>query len=494
VSKQGRPLLFCCALAVLLHLSFAGRYGFFRDELYFIACGQHPSWGYVDQPPLLPLLAAGWDQLVGGSLFGFRVLPALSAGCLAALTGLLARRFGGGSAAMLLAAVAVTIGPVFLVSAHLFTVNMLEPILWTWIVLVLDEQRERATARRWVTLGVLMGLGLLNKYSIAFWGVALALGLLLGKTRSLLFSRGAVAGMALALALVLPSTWWQAQRGWPFLELLAAGRAGKNVPFDGLGFLTEVALQVHPITAPLWLAGLWWLWRTRRALAIAALLFFVAMFALKAKPYYLAPAFPSLLAAGAVAVEGVLRRARWRLALAHTSMLLTGAVTAPLVVPILPVETLLRYQRSLGFAPPPLENREYGELAQHLADQFGWREIGAAAALAWQSLATEDQARAAVFTFNYGDAAAITRFGKVPAISGHNHYAELGPEPADGSVLIVFGSSPEELSRFYRSIERIGTGPSSPYMMPYERARPIWLVREPKLPLPDMWRLMRHID
>lgn len=489
-----------CVAAVAVHLSFAGRYDFFRDELYFIACGARPAWGYVDQPPLQPLLAYGWDALVGGSTFAFRILPALCAGALAWVTGLLARRLGGGPSAAVLAALSVTIAPVFVVSTHLFTVNTLEPLLWTLLVLLLLGVLERANAptsggsrRGWLGVGVVVGVGLANKYSMAFWALALALGVGLSARRRQLLSWGVALAILVAGAMALPSVVWQAAHGWPFLELVGAGAASKNAPFELAGFLTEVVLQVHPLTLPLWLAGIVRLWRRERALAFAFVAFFGAMCSLQAKPYYVAPAFATLLAAGAVSAE------RWlgsssRRATALGGLLAGGAVTAPLVVPILPVDTLIRYQRALGVSPTPLENKEYGELPQHLADQFGWREIAVAAQAAWQRLEPSERARAAVFSLNYGDASAIARFGGLPSISGHNQYGEWGPGQADGSVLVVFGSRREWIEPYYTHVERVGTGPSSPYMMPYERNQPIWIVRGPKQPLSEAWARLRHID
>jgi len=488
-----RWLLLVSGASVLLHLGFAGRYGFFRDELYFIACGARPAWGNVDQPPLQPALAYAWDALVGGSLLGFRSVPALCAGLLAFLTGRLTRALGGGTAAALLAALGVTIAPVLMVSTHLFTVNTLEPVLWTLLVLWLVQVFQRPSLPRWLGIGALIGVGSLNKYSMAFWALALLVGVVLSGRRRVLASPGLAAALLLAGALPLPSILWQAQHGWPFLELVGRGAAGKNAPFEAAGFLKEVVLQMHPFTLPLWLAGWVRLWRRERALASAFAAFFGFMFVAHAKPYYVAPAFPMLIAAGAVSVAGWLTSA-WRRASGFGLLLAGGALTAPLVVPILPVDTLLRYQRALGIKPTPLEQKEYDELPQHLADQFGWPEIGQAVRDAWEELAPSERARAAVFSFNYGDAAAIARYAGVPSISGHNQYGEWGAGPADGSLLLVFGGRRAWLEPHFSSIERVGTGPSLPYMMPYERGQPIWRVRDPKAPLSELWARLRHID
>jgi Dolichyl-phosphate-mannose-protein mannosyltransferase len=490
---KDRALLVLCGAAVALHLGFAGRYGFFRDELYFIACGARPAWGYADQPPLQPLLAHGWDALVGGSLFAFRALPALCSGGLAWLAAQLARALGGSASAGLLAALSVTIAPVLMVSTHLFTVNTFEPLLWTLLALLLVRLLERPRLTRWLGLGAVIGVGLMNKYSMAFWALALLVGVALSARRGRLASRGLGAAFLVACLVPLPSILWQAARGWPFLELLRAGAAGKNAPFEAAGFLVEVILQMHPFTLPLWLAGLARLWRTERALAIGFGVFFATLFVLHAKPYYVAPAFPTLIAAGAAAADGLLVSA-WRRAVALGLLLAGGALTAPLAVPILPVAVLIRYQRALGVTPTPLENKEYGELPQHLADQFGWPEVGLAARDAWQRLTPEERERAAVFSFNYGDASAIARFGGVPSISGHNQYGEWGPGSADGSVLLVYGGRREWIEPYYASIEQVGTGPSSAYMMPYERHQPIWLVRGPRQPLGELWPRLRHID
>jgi hypothetical protein len=359
--------------------------------------------------------------------------------------------------------------------------------------LLLLDLLEQPSLRGWLGVGAVVGVGLSNKYSMAFWALALALGVGLTERRRLLLSWGAVSAVLVASLMALPSVAWQAAHDWPFLALLRAGAAGKNAPFEALGFLTEVVLQLHPLTLPLWLAGIAHLWRAERALAVAFLAFFGALFVLHAKPYYVAPAFATLFAAGAVSAE------RWlgsssRRAVALGVLLAGGALTAPLAVPILPVDTLIRYQRALGVSPTPLENKEYGELPQHLADQFGFREIAVAVQAAWQRLEPNERSRAAVFSLNYGDASAIARFVALPSISGHNQYGEWGPGQADGSVLVVLGARREWIEPYYSSIERVGTGPGSAYMMPYERDQPIWIVRGPKQPWGEAWARLRHID
>ena len=400
----------------VLHLLFAHRYGYFRDELYFIACGQRLDWGYVDQPPLIAAAARLATALFGQSLTGLRLLPALAAGGLVALTGHLARRFGGGSFAVGLAALPAALAPLYLFQGHTLTMNAFEPLLWTgcvalWVRLVRTEQ-----PRLWLALGALAGVGLLNKYSMAFFAVCLVLGILLTPARTLLASRWLVLGMLLACALVLPNLLWQHHHGWPMLELLRNGQLYKNTPFQLSEFLRGQLLILNPLSVPLSLAGLGFLLfapagRPYRALGFTYLLLFGLLVFLRAKDYYLGPAYPMLLAAGAVYAERFLQRP-----LARAAVLVPGVVGfaafVPLTLPVLPVDTFISYQRALGITSPQHERHEYGVLPQHYADQHGWEELVASVAEVYRRLPPETRARTALFAQNYGQAGALDWLGR----------------------------------------------------------------------------------
>jgi hypothetical protein len=217
-----------------------------------------------------------------------------------------------------------------------------------------------------------------------------------------------------------------------------------------------------------------------------------------AKAYYLTPIYPLLLAAGATVMEGIARRAHWRWlrVAAPAALVIGGIATAPLALPVLPVETLVRYGRLLGVVKRTTsESAALGELPQYFADMFGWDDVVSAIARAYESLPPEERQKAAIFTGNYGEAGAIDLLGKshgLPeAISGHNNYWLWGPKNYSGEVVIVLGSSLEELKAMFESVQQVGAVRCE-YCMPYENGQPVYICRGLKRPLREVWPRLKH--
>lgn len=487
---------------VAFHLLFAGRYGYFRDELYFIACGQRLAWGYVDQPPFIAVAARLATSLFGESLVGLRTLPALAAGGLVALTGWLARRLGGGAYAVALAALTAALAPAFLVFGHLLTMNAFEPLFWTGCAALVVAMVRTGDTRLWLAVGAGVGVGVLNKHSMSFFTVCLALGLLLTPERRLMRSRWFALGVALACGLVLPHVLWQVRHDWPMFELLRNGQLYKNAPFALGEFLSGQVLLVHPLFGPVWLAGLGFLLgapagRPYRALGLGFVLLLGLYILLKAKAYYMAPAYPMLLAAGAGVLERAVRRPVPRAAVL-VGVVAGGAVLAPLSVPVLPEESFIAYQRVLGLEAPRTERKEMGALPQHYADQHGWRELVAAVAEVYRRLPPEEQARTMIFAQNYGQAGAIDWLGRAhglpPARSGHNHYYLWGPGETEPEVVLIIGGEAEDHTQECARLELAARLPPNPYVMPYEDQLPLYLCRGLKAPLATIWPSVKHFQ
>jgi hypothetical protein len=491
------------AAAFALHAACWGRYGVFRDELYFIACGERLAWGYVDQPPAIAVVARAAHGVFGLWVPGLRLLPWLAAAGAVALGGRLALRLGGGPFAGLLASAGVLASPVLAALGHYLTMNAFEPVLF----LLLAGALVRAVQGdpRWlVAAGAIVGIGLLNKYTMGPYAATLALSLLLVPERRILWSRWALAGAALAVLLPLPNLAWQAAHGFPFLELVRNGLLYKNAPTTPAGFLLAQLRDMNPATAPLWLGGLGWLLAARAArpfrfLGIAFLLLVAIDLATHAKPYYLAPAFPPLLAAGGVAAERVLR-ARWLRVAAPAALAISFVPLAPLLLPLLPVEAFLAWQGALGLRPEPLERLEQGELPQLYADQHGWAELARAVAQVYASLPATERGRAFAFGRNYGEASAIELWGQAlglevpPVASGHNSYWLWGPPPGRDVVLAVAGKREPCGDGTFRSRTLALRMPSSPWVMPYEDALSIWICRQPARPASELWPAVRHYE
>ena len=503
--RWGSPLAVAACLAaakLLTHVLTAGGYGYFRDELYYIACGEHLDWGYVDHAPMVAWAARLARALFGDSLVALRLLPAVAGALKVFLTGLIARELGARRFAVLLACLCVLVGG-HLALDGFFSMNAFESLVWTACAYAVVLAIRRGEPRRWLWFGALAGLGLLNKHSMLFFGFGVFAGLLLTPARGFFRSRWLWLGGALAFVIFLPNLVWEYRHDWATLELLANVRAtGKNVELSPLEFLAQQVLILHPLTLPVWLAGLWYFLfdrdgRRYRLLGVAYVVVLGLMIALKGKNYYLLPIYPMLFAGGAVwweAALGARRRLRW-LKFAYPALLLiTGAILAPLAVPVLPVGALVRYQSALGFAPPKTEVGHAGLLPQHFGDRFGWPEMVAEVARVYHALPAEERAVAGIYANNYGEAGAIDFFGprhNLPkAVSPHQSYYLWGPRDVSGEVLILLQSKRADAERYCGSVEE-GPAISHPYSMAEEKYT-ILICRGLKPPLGELWPLLKR--
>lgn len=491
------------AVKILLYLFAANSYGYFRDELYFLACTEHIAWGYPDHAPLSVFIARVSRDLFGDSLYAIRLLPALSGGLKIVLTALIVREFGGRLLATLLACLCVLAAPVYLASDNMMSMNTYEPIFWMGCALAYLWAVKREDPRYWLLFGACAGLGTMNKHSAAFFCIAFVIGLALTQDRRFFKSKYLWLAAALTFLIFLPNLIWQYENNWATLELLSNVKAtGKNVVLGPLEFVLQQGLLLLPFTAPVWLAGLWYLLFDRagrrfRTLGIAYIAVLAMMIALKAKNYYLAPVYPLLFAAGGVFWENLLQRsAAGRLAgYAYAGILIaSGAIFAPLALPILPVEKFIAHQAWIGISPPKTEVGHNGPLPQHFGDMFGWPEMVAKVADVYNSLPPEERSRAAIYGSNYGEAGAIDHFGHAyglpKAISPHQSYFMWGPRNYDGSIIILLGYKKTDAADICDNVEEhdeVGV----PYAMGEEHFK-IIICRGLKTPLPMLWNDLKH--
>jgi 4-amino-4-deoxy-L-arabinose transferase-like glycosyltransferase len=484
-----------------LHCFFNNRYNYFRDEFNYLSCGDHLAWGYVDQPPLLPFLVRVSRVILGDSLRSIRFLPALAMSATVVLTAMIAREFGGRSFALILSAVAVLIAPIYLSSGSLLVTNSLEPLLWMGCVYfaILAIKRD---ARYWLLFGVVAGLGMEEKYSIAILGFGIVAGLLLTRKRTVLLNKWFWLGGVVAFLIFLPNLVWNIHNHWPFVELMHNIRAdGRDVQLSPLEFFIQQILLLHPLTAPIWITGVIALLlsprlKNYRGLGWCYLIAFAAFVVLKGKNYYLAPIYPMLLAAGAVIIEVAIERMRqtwskvWLKPAILVLLIVGGAWLAPLVVPVFSIEHFISYMNSLPFKPPRTEHsHERAMLPQHYADQFGWEELTAMTASAWSRLAPEERSDCGIFAQDYGQAGAIDflgrRYGLPPALSGHQTYFLWGPRNYSGNCMIVLGDKKEVLDQIFEQVEYVG---SSDNRYALERNIPVFICKGAKFgSLAKLW-------
>ncbi len=510
--RTERPWLFGTGLVVAaiatvklaLHL-YAGRhYGYFVDELYYLACARHLAWGYVDQPPLIAFVAWLVHSTLGDSLSAIRLLPALAGAGKVILTGMIARELGGGRFAQGLAALCILLAPGMMALDHFLSMNSFEPLFWMGCALLLIRIVKTGDGRLWLWFGLLAGIGLENKHSMLIFGFGMVAGLLLTAERRILRSRWFWAGGAIAFLIFLPNLLWNIQHHFPFLELQEnIRRSGRNVGLTPLSFFGEETLAMLPLSAPIWIAGLWHLFfrpqgRPFRALGWAWLITAGLILALSPRTYYLFPAFPLLFAAGSVAWERWLAapRAQWVKPVYGTLMLLMGALLAPTMIPLLPPATYIRYAAATHLQQPRLETHKLGPLPQLFADQFGWEELTATVAGVYNRLPPDVRAKTAIFGYNYGSAGAIDLFGPKyglpPAISGHQSYFLWGPRGYTGESMIVIDGRIDDLERRFDRVQKVAHI-DHPYSMPYQHGD-VFYCQGIKTPLAELWPQVKIWD
>ncbi len=500
--KISEGWLFAGATTALHVLTAQDTYGVFRDEYYYLACGRHPAFGYVDHPPLIGWLAWLVNAAGGRSQLALRLLPALVAGAAVYFQGEYARELGGKRFARGLSQIAVAVAPIFLALFGFFSMNAFDVLCWvvaSWLLARLLRTRD---LRYWLPLGAVVGLGLLNKLSPLFFGAGVAVGLVLTRDWVHLRRRRFWMAVGLATALASPYVLWQVANGWPTLTFIANATRDKNLPLSPLAFASAQALQMNPLVVPLALAGLAWLLGSARAKPFRALGWvFVAVAGLlifqHAKPYYLAPAYPIVFGAGAVALEQGTARLKWPWVQRATLALVatTGLLLLPFSKPVLPVERFVAYQSAFGLRPAQAERAALGRLPQFFADRLGWKQLAADTASVYRALPPAEQRIACVFGQNYGQAGALEyhrdELGLPAVLSGHNNYYLWGPGACSGQVLLVVGDVRKRLLELFEEVE-LGSVSHCVDCMPYESERPIWICRKPRRPLSELWPEVEH--
>jgi hypothetical protein len=454
-------------------LAFSDRYGWHRDELYYLASGNHLAWGYVDYPPVTPALARLEEAVFGVSLVGLRLLPALAGAAIVVLAGLLARELGGARAAQVLAALLTLACPLFLGANTLFQTVTFEQ-LWVVLALLLVARLVRTgDPRWWLAVGLVLGLGLETKYTVLDIAAGLAAGVLLTGARRHLATPWPWLGLAVAALVAVPNLAWQVQHGWPTLEYLRNHQASNRRDYPPAVFLLEQTGQVG-LELPVVLWGGWFLLRSPRyrLLGWTCVVALTALLILGGKPYYLGPIYPLLIAAGAAQVTAALPGRGWRAGIAAAAI--GQAVLAlPIVLPVLPAPAMAQ----LGLY----------RLRSDYADESGWDEYVTHVHAAWDSLPPADRARVVVVTANYGEAGALDALGPLPRVfSGHLTYWYWGPPP-DADVMLAVGLDRGTLESSFGDVTGVGTITNGLGVRNEEYGRAIYVCREPRVPLSQQW-------
>ncbi|WP_107094562.1 glycosyltransferase family 39 protein [Streptomyces sp. XY431] len=485
------PVAAVAAGAATLQIATAGRYGFHRDELYFLIAGRHPAWGYVDQPPLTPLLGRVSTALFGGGPgdgpVGLRVVPALLCAATVVLVALLARELGAGRAGQLLAAGAAACSAFVLAVGHLLSTATFDLCAWLLVCLLALRLLRTGDGRWWLAVGAATGVALLNKDLVLLLAAALLPAVLLVGPRGVLRGRWPAAGLAVAAAVPLPGLWWQAAHGWPELTV-AGGISDQDGTENRLLLVPMQFLYLSPVLVPVWLAGFRRLRRDAelawaKPFAVTYPLVCLLVLASGGKPYYALPALLVLTAAGCEPVARRLAAAGPRRIRSFAGALALGAaVNLVITLPVLPA----RLTPAVSWI-----YREQGE-------QIGWPELAAAAAAGWRTVPPELRDRAVVFAANYGEAGALAHYGPplgLPApYSGHMSLADWGPPPdgLDGPVLLVHPEGSPDVERYFTDCRQVARVDNGHGVRNEEQHAPVLVCPGPHRPWSALWPELRR--
>jgi hypothetical protein len=488
-------LLFLAFLKFLIHLLTSTRYGYFRDELYYIAASKRLAFGYVDFPPFIALITRLVRETLGESLLALHLLPALVGAVLVFLTGWMARQLGANRFGQVLAALATLVAPEFLGVSSLLSMEPFDRLFWVLAICVLILILKYDNPKAWLWFGLIVGLGLTNKVSLLYFSLALVIGLALTPQRKHFRSVWLYLGGVIAIAFLLPYVIWNAANGWPTLEFFA-NYGSKVYQASPLEFIVQQILIVHPFTLPLWIMGLVYLFSKKgeayRPLAWCYLILMLIFMIQHTKYYFLSPMYPVLFAAGAVFFEEWIQASQrsW-LKPAYVGLLIVGGIlTAPAAIAILPFQAHVAYLEGGSGARVRGEKSDTSILPQHFADRFGWEEMAATVADVYHSLPPEDQANACIFADNYGEAGALEfygpRYGLPHIISGNNNYYLWGPDDCTGQTLILIGVNLSDAQASFSDVRQAGQTHCD-YCMSYENNLPIYVAHGLKIPLEQEW-------
>jgi len=495
--SDGMVIVWAIALAKLvLHIYFNNRYGYFRDEFDYMSCGDHLQWGYVDQPPLIPFLTHISRAVLGDSLRAIRFLPALFSSLLVVQAAVTTRLLGGRRYALTLTAICVAFAPQYLSNGGLLGTNSLEPNLWLGCAQFVILAIQRHDPRYWVGFGIVAGLGMQEKYTIACFGLGVVVGLLLTEQRRTFLNKWIWLGGLAAFLVFLPNLLWNLHYDWPFVQLIRAIRAdGRDVVWGPFQFFFQQMLEVGLISGLIWIAGVfallfWKPLRAYRVLGWSYIVSYLVIFLQHGKNYYLAPVYPMLFAAGAVALDVWLGRSRgvaWLKPTFVYAIAVNGIYLMPITVPVLSPEHFLAYAKTLPVKLPINEHSHArAALPQWYADQFGWKEIADKTAEAWNRIPPNERADCGIFAQDYGQAGAIDFFGRregLPgAMSGDRTYWLWGPHNYTGNCMIVLDDRQEVLERYFDHVEFVGR--SAPNEWALEQQVPVFICKGKKF---DSW-------
>jgi hypothetical protein len=508
VRKESVAIIILCCIPLLIHLYvniFAG-YGYFRDELYYIKCSgaEQLSFGYVDHPPFSIYILSLSRLLFGESLFAIRLIPALASSLTVLFTCLMVLKLKGRITAILISSVCVIFAPVYLGMFGFYSMNFIDILIWSvsayLIIVIIDNDR----LSDWILLGFTLGIGLLNKIGILWLCFGFFLGIIITNKRKVLLTLKPYLCASTALLIFSPFIIWNFMNDFAHLEFIRNATSGKYSQLDFRDFILGQILNMNPLSVFVWIAGLYFFLFNKegkkyRILSIIYLSSFVILILNgHSKAEYLAPAYTILFAGGGVFIEKISSvKLKWLKYSVVIPVIIMGIIAVPFAMPVLTADGFIKYSEKLGKAPSSSEDKELSKLPQFYADMFGWEELAQNVSKVCSNLTVEERKNAVVFGRNYGEAAAVDFYGSkydLPkAVSGHNSYWIWGYGNSTGSVVIIIGGNMDDHLKIFESVDQILIH-TAEYSMPYENNIPIFIAKNPKVPLEKLWNEIKHFD
>jgi len=502
-SYAGFILIFVI-IKISLNLLAASKFGFQRDELLHLALADHMAWGYIEVPPVIALLAKVSTILFGNSVFASRLLPTLCGGIIIWLGGLVTVELGGKKFAIALTCIALIFSPAFAASDYLFEPVVFDQLWWVLLVWLAIKYFNTKAVKYIYFLGIVIGLGLLTKYTMAFFAIALLLGILISRQRKLLLNRHAAAGILVAFLIFLPNLIWQFRYGFPIFNQMTVLKKEQLDQLTPSGFVLQQLVD-NGMALFLWLPGLILLlispeYRKFQFIAFAFVLIFAFFLIMNGKNYYLFGAYPMLFAAGAVAFERWLAVRGLKIKLAVLAFFaVPNFFILPIALPILSLKQTIAVVQAEQKKFPFLnfvvlwDDHQVHPITQNYGDMLGWEELTAKVARAWQSLTPDQQKHTQIYADNYGEASALNHFGKLyhlpTVISLDSSFALWAPANLDGHYIIYVdeqkGRNTEKLQPHLESWIKLGYVENP---LSIEHGTAIFLLVHPKLSLNQLYK------
>ncbi len=502
MKSEPRPLpaliITLSLINLIVHLITTGffAYGIFRDEFYYLACAGRLDLGYVDHPPLSIYFLSVWKWLFGDSMFSIRLIPAIISSLTLFMLGIFTKRLGGGRAAISIAMLTYMLTPIFLGMNTIFSMNTFDFLFWITSAYFFLRIVQEKNPKLWICLGIVIGLGLLNKTSMFWLSAGVFLGTILSPLRSDLKTKYPYIAALIALIIFSPFIIWNITHDFAHLDFMRNAASRKYGGLTPMSFIMDQLLIMNPLAILIWLPGFYFFFFNTDGKKLKAVLFiWIATFLIllingHSKGEYIAAAYQILFAGGAVIIEKWSLRTNWLKYSLAIPVIIAGLMFSPFARPTLSLEQFLKYQSALGLEPPSNEGQELNRgIPQFYADMHGWEDLTKNVSRVYQSLPEEERKTTLIYCSNYGKASAIEYFSKkypLPkVVCPHNSFWYWWPKTNEFTSIIIIGGRIEDHLQALEEVVIAGFHQSS-NAMPYENNLDIFSGRGLKVSIDEI--------